>query len=365
LMPETENARALDGFRRPLSSIRDADVIAVLGVEPLAESAPIVDLWVRAARRTGAEVVSELDEEKLRAAKRAVLIGSSELENAALAADAERVGAWAAFHVPRAANARGVCEAWAAASDEEEAENPDPVRLLVISGDEAVANPAVRALAEHAEHVLVFAMFERPTRALADLVLPGTSYLEREGTYVNLEGRLQRLRRAVVPPAPDELAWISGLAERFSVDLSPYAAGVFDELSALVYDGIAFSQIGERAPLPVRSAPEPEPEPQPVQPREASTSGALRLVAYRPLFSGPAVERVRELQFQRAQPVLEIADADARARGIRPGDDVEIRSDGTSARLRARVSRTLARGTVRAADEHVAGLPHDVEVTRA
>src|SRR3954453_8063546 len=264
LMPEIENARALDGFRRPLSSIRDADVIAVLGEEPLAESAPIVDLWVRAAQRDGTDVLYELDEDKLRAAERAVVIGSGELDNAALAADAERVGAWAAFHIPRGANARGVCEAWAAASDAEEAENPDPVRLLVISGDEAVANPAVRALAEHAEHVLVFAMFERPTRALADLVLPGTSYLEREGTYVNLEGRLQRLRRAVVPPAPDELTWISGLAERFSVDLSPYAAGVFDELSALVYDGLGFFQVGERAPLPVRAAPEPaELEPQP------------------------------------------------------------------------------------------------------
>ena len=210
--------------------------------------------------------------------------------------------------------------------------------------------------------VLVFAMFERPARALADLVLPGTSYLEREGTYVNLEGRLQRLRRAVVPPAPDELAWISGLAERFGVDLSPFAAGVFDELSALIYDGLGFSQVAERAPLPGRSAPEPQPA-QP-QPRKAEVNG-LRLLAYRPLFSGPAVERVPELQFQRPEPVLEIGADDARTRGIRSGDEVEVRSNGTSARLRARVSGTLPRGTVRAADEHVTGLPHDVEVTRA
>jgi anaerobic selenocysteine-containing dehydrogenase len=138
---------------------------------------------------------------------------------------------------------------------------------------------------------------------------------------------------------------------------------VFDELSALIYDGLGFSEIGERAPLPVRSAPEPEPvEPQP---RKANTNGGLRLVAYRPLFSGPAVERVPELQFQRPEPVLEIAVDDAQARGIRPGDDVEVSFNGTSARLRARVSRTLPRGTVRAADEHVAELPPNVEVKRA
>ena len=63
--------------------------------------------------------------------------------------------------------------------------------------------------------------------------------------------------------------------------------------------------------------------------------------------------------------MLEIAADDARARGIRPGDDVDISSDDTSARLRARVSVTLPRGTVRAADEHVAELPHNVEVKRA
>jgi predicted molibdopterin-dependent oxidoreductase YjgC len=291
-----------------------------------------------------------------------VLIGAGEHDNAALAAEARRLGVWAAFHVPRAANARGVGEAWAAASDEDEPELPDPVRLLVISGDEALVNPAVRALAEKAEHVLVFAMFERPARTIADLVLPGTSYLEREGTYVNLEGRLQRLRRAVVPTAPDELEWISGLAERFGVEVSPYAAGVFDELSALIYDGLAFSQVGERAPLPARTPPEPQPAES--QPRKPEATG-LRLVAYRPLFSGPAVERVPELQFQRPPAVLEIAADDARARGIAPGDDVEIRSNGTSATLRARISRALPRGTVRAPEEHVSGLAHDVEVTRA
>jgi len=61
----------------------------------------------------------------------------------------------------------------------------------------------------------VATMFQSLAVGWADLVLPGTSYLERDGTYMNLEGRLQRLRRAVIPPCPDELAWIAKLAERF------------------------------------------------------------------------------------------------------------------------------------------------------
>jgi predicted molibdopterin-dependent oxidoreductase YjgC len=204
----------------------------------------------------------------------------------------------------------------------------------------------------------VIAMFERPARGLADVVLPGTSYLERDGTYVNLEGRLQRLRRAVPPPAPDELGWLSKLGERFGVDISPFAPLEFEELSTLIYDELAFGEVGEQAPLPARR-PSGEPIDPPKRKRAARTTG-LRLVTYRPLFSGPAVERVAELQFQRPEPVLELSPDDARARGIEPGNEVELRANELSARLRARISRKLPKGTVRAAEEHVRGLGHDV-----
>src|SRR5579859_4354293 len=50
MLPE-EVSPALDAYRAPLSSIASADVIAVLGDVPLQQSAPIVDLWVRAGRR--------------------------------------------------------------------------------------------------------------------------------------------------------------------------------------------------------------------------------------------------------------------------------------------------------------------------
>src|SRR5207237_4311851 len=141
--------------------------------------------------------------------------------------------------LPRTANGRGGADAWAAASDGEGV-NPEPISLLVVSGDEAAADPNVSALAERAEHVLAISMFRTPVAGWADLVLPGTSYLERDGTYVNLEGRVQRLRRAVIPPCPDELAWIAKLAERFGVELSPYPSQVFAELSERCYGGIDY-----------------------------------------------------------------------------------------------------------------------------
>jgi NADH-quinone oxidoreductase subunit G len=362
VLPEEVSA-ALDAVRVPLSAIAEADVVAVLGDAPVVERAPIVELWLKEARRRGARVLFELDEDAVRGAERAILIwsGPEGGGGAKVAGLARRLGAAGAFHLPETANARGVCDAWAAASDEE-ASSPDPIGLLIVSGDEAAANPDVRAMAEQAERVIAISMFQGLASGWADLVLPGTSYLERDGTYVNLEGRIQRLRRAVIPPAPDELAWIAKLAERFGVELSPYPSAVFAEVSTIAFGSIPFGEVGEFAQLPAatETAASTEQTPEPERP-----GGGLRLVRYRPLFSGPAVERIPELQFQRPGAEVALSRQDAQARGIRNGDEVVVRSNGTSVSLRARIEDALRAGVVQVPDDHAGELQPTVEVAKA
>jgi NADH-quinone oxidoreductase subunit G len=401
VLPEA-TSYALDAFRLPLSAIAAAELVVVVGDDPVVERAPIVDLWIREARRRGAEVVtcspvgdvqvppgggpetcraladpaSELGA-RLRAAERAILVWSgpgggggariAELAHA-LGLD-ERPGS-GAFHLPVTPNGRGVAAAWSAAADADEA-NPEPIRLLLVSGDAAAADPGVRALAEQAEHVIVLTMFQGLASGWADLVLPATGPLERDGTVMNLEGRVQRLRRAVTAPCPDELAWISKLARRFGVELSPHAAVVFSEAASHLYRDLDLDEVGLHAALPGRvpyEAPEPAtttaPEPPPA-PEDAHFVGELRLHRVHGLFSGPAVERVPELRFQRPVAEVELSPSDADRRGIATGDAVHVRSNGTSVELRARVNRKLIGGVARIADEHAADLHAAVEVIRA
>jgi NADH-quinone oxidoreductase subunit G len=354
MLPE-EVSDALDGFRVPLSAIGDAQTIAVLGDVPVIERAPIVDLWIRRARRNGARVVNEPEDADI-----LIWCGPGGDGGARVAQLAQQVGASGAFYLPETANARGVSDAWAAAADTE-ATNPEPIGLLIVSGDEAAANADVRALAEQAERVLVISMFHGLAAGWADLVLPGTSYLERDGTYVNLEGRVQRLRRAVIPPAPDELAWISQLAGRFGVDVSPYPSAVFEEVSAIAFGGIPFGAVGDHAELPpATQRVDQGSDPAGVRPQQFD---GLHLIRYRALFSGPAVERTPELQFQRPLAEVELSAADANARNIRPGDEVTVRSNGTSVTLRARLNRDLRAGVVRIAEEHAGDLQADVELS--
>jgi len=93
--------------------------------------------------------------------------------------------------------------------------------------------------------------------------------------------------------------------------------------------------------------------------------GEVRLVAYKPLFSGAAVERVAELQFQRPQPELELSAEDARRRKIATGDLVTVGSSGSAITLPARVNRHLRRGVARVALEHASGLQGVVALTKA
>jgi NADH dehydrogenase/NADH:ubiquinone oxidoreductase subunit G len=43
--------------------------------------------------------------------------------------------------------------------------------------------------------------------AIADVILPGAAYTEKDGTYVNTEGRSQQTRVAVTPPPLAKTDW--------------------------------------------------------------------------------------------------------------------------------------------------------------
>jgi NADH-quinone oxidoreductase subunit G len=382
IVPDDVNP-ALDAYRAPLSAIRDADLCLVLGDEPVVERAPVVDLWLRAARRQGADVVtlnaagsvpvaprsaasicaalrdssppSELREtaRKLKRAERIALVWSEDDPSGGTHAGAladSLAGRASLYMLPRTPNGRGVASAWRSAGDGR-GDSPradQEVGALIVSGDEATYDPRVLELARRAGFVLTTAMFQSELAGWSHLVLPGTSYLERDGTIVNLEGRPQRLRRAVIPGFPDELEWLAALGERFGVSIAPWPSGPLpDALAALPARATEGVVVAPAAPS-----------------QETSTDG-MQLLRYRALFSGGAVERVPQLQFQRPLAEIELARADADERGIASGHAVVVSSNGTSRELTARINRRLRVGVVRVAEEHSRELGDSVSIDPA
>src|SRR5205085_1205502 len=119
---------AIDEAERLLRAAGERTVVALSGSETI-ELAYGLGKVVRGGR--------------LRTAERAVVIwsGAGDKGGAQLAALSAELGladkpGCGAFHLPATPNGRGVAEAWAASADADET-NPNPIGLLIVSGDEA------------------------------------------------------------------------------------------------------------------------------------------------------------------------------------------------------------------------------------
>jgi len=65
----------------------------------------------------------------------------------------------------------------------------------------------VREALQKLEFIVVQEIFMTETAQLADVVLPGASFAEKEGTFTNTERRVQRVRKAVDPPGEARPDW--------------------------------------------------------------------------------------------------------------------------------------------------------------
>ena len=108
-----------------------------------------------------------------------------------------------------------------------------------------------RRLLEGLEHLVVQDIFLSDTAALAEVVLPATaSWSEAEGTVTSSERRVQRVRRALEPPAGarDDIEILTELARRLGTDWGqPTAEQLWDELRSLspMHAGMSYRRLEE------------------------------------------------------------------------------------------------------------------------
>jgi predicted molibdopterin-dependent oxidoreductase YjgC len=78
--------------------------------------------------------------------------------------------------------------------------------------------------------------------------------------------------------------------------------------------------------------------------RSENTNGGLRLGTYRDLWAGEITERNPALRFLVPQQKVELAPADADRLGVADGDEVEVRSNGSSVRARVALRERMRPG---------------------
>jgi len=223
-------------FNSTISGIETADAILLVGANPRWE-APLVNTRLRKAVRRGAKLWAIGDEVDLTypaqwlgndigllgalpqavadalagAARPAVVLGLGALALPGVAAAAAALPVmregWNGYNVLHTAAARaggldvGLTAAGGVSAMAADAASGKLKALILHGADEldpgALRGPFTIYVGTHGDAGVRH----------ADVILPAAAYTEKDGTYVNLEGRVQRGRRAVFPPGEARADW--------------------------------------------------------------------------------------------------------------------------------------------------------------
>jgi len=124
--------------------------------------------------------------------------------------------------------------------------------LFILGENPLLSDPDVNKVKEELKHLdllVVQDIFLSETAELAQVVLPGVSFAEKEGTFTNTERRVQRVRKAIEPIGNARPDWqvICDLSSRLGYPMkydSPKE--VMDEIASLTpsYGGIRYERLG-------------------------------------------------------------------------------------------------------------------------
>jgi len=129
--------------------------------------------------------------------------------------------------------------------------------LWIIGYDVAQTDPNLKKVHDaltHVEFLVVQDLFLSETAKFAHLVLPGASFLEKDGTFTNLERRIQRIRKAVEPPHGILPDWrvVCEVSNRMGYPM-PYQhpSEIMDEIARLtpMCAGVSYDRLDQHAGL--------------------------------------------------------------------------------------------------------------------
>jgi formate dehydrogenase major subunit len=111
------------------------------------------------------------------------------------------------------------------------------------------------------EFLVVQDIFLTETAEFADVILPASSYLEKDGTYTNTDRRVQLGRKVLDTPGQARVDWevVQDIANRIGLDWryeSPRE--IFDEMVSVIpsYKNLSYDNLG----LSGKLYPNPDPE---------------------------------------------------------------------------------------------------------
>jgi formate dehydrogenase major subunit len=221
------------------------------------------------------------------------------------------------------------------------------------------------------ECIVVQDLFLNETAKFAHVFLPGSTFLEKDGTFTNAERRISRVRKVMQPKAGYadwEITQLIAQAMGYPMNYS-HPSEIMDEIARLTptFAGVSYARLDELGSIqwPCNAA---APEGTPVMHVDEFVRGKGRfmLTEYLPTtekvnarfplilttgrilsqYNVGAQTRRTPNSLWHSEDVLEIHPHDAEQRGIHEGDWVGIASRAGDTVLRARISQRMQAGVV-------------------
>ena len=247
--------------------------------------------------------------------------------------------------------------------------------LYVVGENPLVTDPDLRHVEAALKHLDVFIVqdiFLTQTAKNATIVLPGTSFAEKDGTFSNTERRVLLVRQAIPPVGESRPDWMitQDLSTRVGYPMhydSPEA--IFEEMKSLTpsYAGMSYARLAANG----LQWPCPTPEhPGTVflhKDRFSRGKGAFTAIDYKPpaevvdgaypmwLSTGRSFAHYHSGTMTRVSPSLhqevpegyvEISPVDAKTMAIKDGERVKVSSRRGEIQIKARISGKVNRGVV-------------------
>ncbi len=224
------------------------------------------------------------------------------------------------------------------------------------------------------DFLIVQELFLTETAALADVVLPAQSWVERDGTFTSGERRIQRYYPAIQAVGDSRPDWqiLALVGERVGLDKPPFATGqVFGEIAKRVrpYKGVDYRKLSEvekqwpdvggddlyyggnayenqaglgQQWLPVAKASELFDIPETMPQAQGDGLQAVRIAAlYTP---GTLINKSHVLKTRMARPTLILHAADAADLALEEGDGASVTVDGRELEMVTAVADDIQQG---------------------
>mgnify|MGYP001137170545 CR=1 FL=1 len=230
--------------------------------------------------------------------------------------------------------------------------------IYIVGENPALSFPHSGLIAEilaSLDFLVVQDMYLTETAKMANVVLPAASFAEKEGTFTNFEGRVQRVRKAIEPLGESLPDWeiILRLADKIESPM-PYSSPlqVMDEIGELVplYQSTGYAESKERKRIygrqflngfarfcPVEYVPQ----------ARAEGEYPFTLLAGTLLYhfgTGSRSSRASRLKKFSPEAFVEIGESDAKKLALSNGDGVKLISPAGEVTTTVKITDTLPEG---------------------